>query len=365
MASSEAWIAADRREGGLSLDPEPTERRKPSRAEALHRGLRDSPAVPESFELVRDRSADWYRALKPRNDFHAWLVDQIAVISIRVDRSERIERRLRDRHSLRAEVAWEADRRREAEALGARLGKRPGEVAEALRRTPQGCDWLIARWALLAHAADLQGSWTPEQAAMAFDLLGTPAEFREGREPWVKLDSQGRLVGPPEGPAAVARRESAALGELRETVAGLDEVDRSLAEADLSDESNHELKKLRRHESALHRRLRWCFAQLKYESPHPGPAPGIHPRWVERPEAEAPAGPASAPATATTTTTPDPEVRTRIDPHPPFDLDPEEDPGPGKVADIPAILSARRARQERKVEARRDARRRKLEHLRA
>jgi len=358
MTLGPSQIAAPPLDGSPPDEADP--RPRPGRAQALLRGLLDSPAVPEDFELVRQRSWDWYRALKPRDDFHAWLVDQIALISIRVDRCGRIERRLRDRHSLRASLAWDADRSREAEALGSRLPRRPGEVGQALRRTPQGCDWLMGRWALLAHAADTQGQWTPGQAAMAFDLLGTPAEFREGREPGATLDEEGRVASLPGGPAAVARREIAGLRELREAAAELDEVDRALAEADLSDGSNEELKQLRRYESSLHGRLRWCFSQLKYESPHAGPGPGIHPRWVERPESEAetPAVPAPAPE-------PDREVRSRLDPHPAIDLDPEEDPGPGQVADIPAILAARRARREAKVEARREARRRKLDRRRA
>ena len=51
--------------------------------------------------------------------------------------------------------------------------------------------------------------------------------------------------------------------------------------------------------------------------------------------------------------------------NPPFDLEPEEVPAPGEVADIPAILSSRRERKSRKAEARRESRRRKLERLRA
>ena len=154
--------------------------RRPSRAEGLERGLLESPAVPEDFEQVRDRSLDWYRAFKPRTDFHAWLVDQVTVLSLRVDRSQRIERRLRDRHSLRAELAWDLDRRQEAEALGAKLVRRPAEVAAGLRRTPQGCDWLTRRWDLLARAAEAPGGWTAEQLSVVYDLLGIPAEFRAG-----------------------------------------------------------------------------------------------------------------------------------------------------------------------------------------
>jgi len=360
MVISEIRIAADCGNDGPPIETETPEDPGRSRAEALHRGLCDSPVVPEDLERVQGRSLDWYRALKPRNELHAWLVDQVAVISIRVDRCGRIERRLRDRHSLRAEIAWDLDRRHEAEVIGSRIARRPGEVVAALQRSPHGCDWLMTRWALLAQAADSQGRWTAEQASMAFDLLGTPAEFRQGRDPGVAPDLEGRVVEPDQGPAAVARREIAALRELRQALAGLDEVDRSLAEADLLDETNHELKKLRRYEAALHRRIRWCFEQLKYESPHKGPSPEIKSRWVARDEPQVAAEPAPAPEPA-----PEGEARTLMNPHPPFDLEPEECPEPGVEVDIPAILASRRKRRAMKAEARREARRGKLERLRA
>ena len=81
----------------------------------------------------------------------------------------------------------------------------------------------------LPYSADTQqGTWTDEQAKMAFDLLATPHAFREGRKPGVLLDFDGQLVDAGADSAAVARREIAALRERREVVADLDEVNRSL-----------------------------------------------------------------------------------------------------------------------------------------
>jgi hypothetical protein len=51
--------------------------------------------------------------------------------------------------------------------------------------------------------------------------------------------------------------------------------------------------------------------------------------------------------------------------HPPFCLEPHEFPEPGQIADIPKILKSRKEARLRKAEARRDARRRKVEKLRA
>ena len=94
--------------------------------------------------------------------------------------------------------------------LGSQLGNQPEEVVELLQRTPQGCEWLMARWAMLAHSADNQpNGWTPQQTELAFDLLGTPALFREGQKPGASLDIQGRVISGSDDPASVARREIA------------------------------------------------------------------------------------------------------------------------------------------------------------
>jgi hypothetical protein len=217
----------------------------------------------------------------------------------------------------------------------------------------------MTRWAMLAHTADVNKEWTPEQSRLAFDLLGTPIEFREGTRPGAGLDLDGRLVESADDPAAVARREIDALKERRELVEGLDEVNQALAAADLNDEDDPELRRLRRYESALHRRLRWCLSQLRYESPHRRAHPSLtRPRWDVQPE------PMVEPAPVPESEKPKEHWQVKP-PNPPFDLEPDEIPAAGEVVNIAAILASRREKKYQKAEARRDSRRRKLERLRA
>ena len=204
----------------------------------------------------------------------------------------------------------------------------------------------------------------------------------------------------------MARREVARLNEHLATVLALDDVDRSLTEADLFDDSHPELKRLRRYESQLHTRLRRFLADLKYESPHFKPHPDLKPRWGIDFDED---GPAEGMADGATDDAPAEEVHPSIIdhppidhakrvepkpkrvepkpkpevvaeggakekpfefwrsvlPNPPFDLELEEYPEPGQEADIPAILASRREKKAKKAEARRESRRRKLEKLRA
>ena len=358
MICSQAKIDANRRNALRSTGPRTAEGKAVSRANALKHGLCASIVVPEDPALIQARADEIYKAFKPWTDYQTWHVGRAAVLTIRIDRVERMERRVRDRNCLRAELTWDDDRRLEAEVLGGMLGKKPAETVEMLRRTPHGCEWLMGRWALLAHAADTNAgkAWTPGQAGLAFDLLATPELFREGRKPGASVDFHGAVIDSADDSAAVARRMVDELMERREEVAGLDEVDRALAVADLEPEANAELRRLRRHESALHRQLRWSIAQMQFQGPPGSPDPGYRPAWkVEQAPIERPAP-----------LHPDEKAALIHDPasfSPPFDLEPDEYPPIGQKADIPTILQLRRRKRIEKAEARREARRRKLDRL--
>jgi hypothetical protein len=217
---------------------------------------------------------------------------------------------------------------------------------------------------MLAYSADLQnGQWTPPQADLAFDLLGTPALFRPGFRPGAMLDLEGRPIAGSDDPATVARRQIAELKAQRDLVEGLDRANRSLAATDLGNESDPELKRLRRHEATLHSRLRWCIQQFQYESPRKEPLRGLWASWVadEEPTPEIVEAPAPRVEPRAEETTPG----IRFADHPPFDLEPEEFPAEGESVDIPMILANRQEKAFRKSESLRDARRREVEKLRA
>jgi hypothetical protein len=177
---------------------------------------------------------------------------------------------------------------------------------------------------MLAHAAD-RGSWTPEQNALALNLLGTPLEFRQGDAPGTDVDFEGRATGLPLAPAALARTQVAELRQQVEIVQKLDAVDRQNAEAGLSDDA--ELRRLRRYEMALQRQLRWSFELLQEAKAQP-------PATSSEPEAKLPEPP--------------PLEKAEIDrPEP------------------PRRSTTRAEKKLMKADARREARERKLDKLRA
>jgi hypothetical protein len=359
MQVSQAKIDANRRNAQMSTGPRTPEGKSRSRSNAITHGLLATTCVPEDAQTMQIRATQVYTALRPQNQFQAWMVDHVALFSMRIDRCERMERRTRDKVALRAELTWDDDRKLEAEIVGGMLASRPAETVETLRRTPHGCEWLMTRWALLAHTADLNEAWTEGQTSLAFDLLATPALFRDIRTLGTSIDFEGKVVERSEKPADIARRMVAELKERREVVAGLDEVERVLAETDHDHDSDPELRRLRRYESMLHNRLRWCVKQITTPSTTNRPAfPGLKPRWFDD----------SIP-TPRLEPRPDYEIAAGQNPpdvfSPPFDLEPDECPPIGQRADIPAILKSRRAKRIAKAEAIRAARRKKVEELRA
>ena len=358
MQVSEARLAANRRNALLSTGPKTPEGKQRSRANALKHGLCATVCVPESLEAVNARSADLFDALRPQNQYQSRLVEHVAIWSVRVDRCERSERRVRDKISLRAELFWEDDRRLEAEVLGGQLHHRPAQVVETLRRTPQGCDWLIGRWAMLAHAADThpEHTWDADQITLAYDLMGTPPEFRAGGKPGVVIDKYGRVEVSGDDRAAVARRQVDELVERRAEVEGLDEVERSLAVADLSNDNDPELKRLRRYEMHLHRQVRWAVNEVRKDWPWRQAIPGLKSNLLLAPED--PIRPEKRTEEEEQVEAHDPESWS-----PPFDLTPDEFPPFGQRADLPAILVSRKHKRLQKAEARHDARRRKLEKI--
>jgi hypothetical protein len=308
---------------------------------------------------MQQRSSEFFHAYQPQNKTQVWMVDQAALCSIRIDRCQRIERRVRDKIALKAELTWDDDRRMEVEVLGRSLSKDPSATVQALRSTPQGCEWMITRWAMLAHSADTQEqAWTEDQTKLAFDLLATPSAFRVGKQPGASLNFDGYLVDPEINPAAVARRAIAELKERLEIVEHLDEVNRALTSSDLSNEGDGELRRLRRYESTLFSKLKWSITQINTKSPYRCPDPSLRTEWVL--DAEPDPTPEPKPADEVAAENWKPE-----DLHPPFDLEPEECPEAGEKPDIPAILCARREKRFRKAESRRESRRRKVEKLRA
>ncbi len=291
MMVSDARRAANRRNASKSTGPKTDDGKAASRRNALKHGLTSLVVSNEDPRILAERTSDVAEAVKPRSGWDRWLCGEVAGITLQIDRARLAERTLRDVAALRASTVWDDDRRVEVEDLAAKLASNPPKVGRKLRQTPQGCDWLIDRWAILARLAEMaeNGSgegWTSDQRRLAFDFLGTPTDAR--LDHFEMLDDHGRSTGVIRSEGEVAREAIIDLQAQRDRVTEFDEVDQSLAESGLADDATLELRRLRRYEATLHKRMQWCLERIEKPDPasssapipRPSPQPVDEPRFT-------------------------------------------------------------------------------------
>jgi hypothetical protein len=285
MPASEAQIKANKANSLKSTGPSELGKLQ-SRKNAVKHGFCATVVDVEDPEAVRARTEEIAMAPPGAPTFEGWAAGQMATMSVKIERCQAREQAVRERISNRAQVTWDDDRKLEAILLAATISKRPEAVSARLGETLQGCIWMLTRWSMLACAADSQGSWTPAQTQLAFDLLGTPHEFREAAPPGTEINVEGRVIDQPQDQAVFARQQIAILVERSEQLRPLDEAARLRAEAGLADETDPELVRLRRYEASLQRRLEWSYNLLCKLSQPPSGDQTLKPEPARPPEIE-------------------------------------------------------------------------------
>jgi hypothetical protein len=247
--------AAPKRRGGGPKTPGGKER---SRRNAIKHGLRAESLLPDDLaDAVAQRTTDFAAEFEPGTAYEEFLVGQMALASIRLERCAELSMIDAARSAQRASLCWESDQRMAVDELGSKLPKDPARVATALRRSRQGADWLIERWEALAEILESNGDWNEAQRRLAFDLLGVPAELREGSK---RVPAEGDTAGL----AALAAREVARLREDREAVLdALDEANRGMAEVGMPLSEGALTMRLRRYEAGFRRTLNWAARELR------------------------------------------------------------------------------------------------------
>ncbi|MEW4570351.1 hypothetical protein AB1L88_20995 [Tautonia sp. JC769] len=354
---SAARLNANRRNARKSTGPVTEAGKARVRLNAWKHGFRaESDAVaPDEADAVAARRAEWAPAFPtdPDDGYQSWLVAQLTLASVRLDRCQQHQLHQGRFEADRAASSWEIDRAADASDLGARLSRDPDRVVSALRRSAAGLDWLLVRWQGLADALEAPGSWDDAQRRLCLDLMQTPDEFRSS-------DCSMLAQLPPDELRDLVREQVDGLESLRDSASRIDLADRSLAEIGLPTSETSELARLRRYETALLRRFR--SFEASYKAVHP-PAPSL-----DDAESDADAFDDLLSFARMTTPDPDPDPEPEpapapIPPHPPGPRPdraatravspPTASPAPLAAAD-PPILQNRKAR--RAANARRKAR---------
>lgn len=256
---SEARLRANRLNAQKSTGPRSAEGKAASRQNSARHGLAsEGIALPDDLaRQVEERLPAWVAEFRPQGALEAWLVGQLVVASVQLDRVREHNQAHDSVRRARAAVAWDDDRRAEVEALGARLAAEPARVAAELVRSARGCLWLAERWRALGHALESAGAWSDPERARALDLLGIAAELRPAHElsrPDLAPDRLRALVA--EQLDALDARIDAGLSKLDATL-------RTLTAEGRSFDDSPPARLLRRYELACARRFDWLLIQLQ------------------------------------------------------------------------------------------------------
>ncbi len=212
--------------------------------------------------------------MPPARSPEGWLAGQIATISLPDRARAQATQRGRPTHfPPRARRGLGRRPTAEAMILG---GQRPGQpdlVAEQPARPPRGASGLITRRAMLAHFTDKPGGWIgPTSSASSGSTSARPSASGALRfEALTKLRWRKNVNWSRDSKRSVARRLIAGLEQKSVLAKELDESDRKRAETGLSDDA--ELRRLRRYEADLQRRLRWMVQMLQGANDKQQPPP--------------------------------------------------------------------------------------------
>ena len=176
MNISEARVSANRLNALKSTGPRTTEGKERSRANAYKHGMAGTGvvvAVEDQVEMGR-RVEALEAEFPPGSDLDRSLVQRVAWLSLRLERSATNESAATSARVLTAEDDFDEDRVIEVDRLMDSLEDDPAGSVRRLGRTPEGIDRMVAAW--LAIGADVACSaedrWTADHRRMVENLSG-------------------------------------------------------------------------------------------------------------------------------------------------------------------------------------------------
>ena len=257
---SERRIAANRENAKRSTGPNTEHGKRQSRRNALKHGLSGAGvALPESMEeAVQERAQNWNSSLKPINAWELWLLEFVALNTLRVEECAKMAYQRRRAVAERADsLLWDEDRNLEVEEIGAKLALKPSETVQRLRQSGYGVHWLLTRWEMLESALKAWGSLNEEQYRLAFHLRGLPIEARA-------IDPTYNGLSSPEELKELIAGEIALLQALIDDgIFSLDEEERLSAMEGTNLDQTKEGKLLKRYGDQAANLLKWALRQFK------------------------------------------------------------------------------------------------------
>ena len=189
-----AQIEANRKNACMSTGPRTDQGKSSSRANALKHGQRARtinivPVLPqEDPRELEARTRQWVEDMKPRNAAEHELVCRAARLAWNIDRGERLETAHLTRRVQQATEPGSTRRLKRVCTLGRRLlymvgvenksypyrpwDDEPAVLLHQLEETPEGCRWLLERWAEYRGLLKSRTSWDAPIMCRFVRLMG-------------------------------------------------------------------------------------------------------------------------------------------------------------------------------------------------
>jgi hypothetical protein len=236
---------------------------------------------------VTNRTADFAKELRPTTTYQEWLVGEIALATVRIDRCAALSVVDLQRRRDMTPEAWDLQRRREVATLGSSLARDPARGRALLETTTHGVEWLVKTWTDLIVVFQCRGEWSLDQKDLALDLLGIPRELRRSSA-GVPLDVGGHcwLPKPADLPAFVAEQIQRLRGLQASLLHDQDDDQRIYSALGLPVAEDRPSRSLRRYEQSCRRSLRWAHVELKrlQAEPEAEPRPDTQPQTMPVPD---------------------------------------------------------------------------------
>ena len=294
MASSEARVAANRRNAQRSTGPRTEAGKGRSRANALKHGLSGDGVVLSIGDgpAVDAAEARLAAEIEPDGEIAAALVRRAAVLLVRLGRCADHDHAATAHRVRHAEADFDDRCADEVAVQAGRIEADPADAVRRLRRTPAGVDWLIGQWRSVRHeVAGLrrEGGLGPKLADRVGTLLGLQPWDERAAEVAAWQDGCRDLDAEPGTRDRVITQIDAEVVALRALRAEVDDAahaaDRAEAPARALFDDGPAGQRARRYEAAAERGLFRALRELRElrnhraatPTPLPQPAPASPP----------------------------------------------------------------------------------------
>jgi hypothetical protein len=179
-----------RQNGMKSRGPVTDEGKAVSRRNALKHGLRAEvlPLPTEDPEVIQARADAWNTYYQPQSPVAQHLVTQCVQATLLADRVHRAHSATLSRQVRNAVDDFDRACDDQVESLKRLLKTDPAEAVRLLKRSSDGCTYLLGRWGALGAALTERGRWTGPERDEAIRLIGhdpDPETLKTCPEAWL------------------------------------------------------------------------------------------------------------------------------------------------------------------------------------